>query len=97
MDNKFRFKDVLLTVLLLVIIVMMALKMVQDDRQWENFERIQTKLDEQTRDMTALRKAIAGGIAVNPAGGESNPSVKKSALQASVRSARRTETRKFVL
>jgi len=69
MDNRFTFKDFVYVLLLVTIIVMLGLKMVQDDRQWERFSTLSIKIDEQTRDLASLRRLIGeGAIAPRPAG-----------------------------
>lgn len=71
MENRFGIKDAILISFLVVIIAMLWLKMVQDDRQWESFNRIQTAIDQQTKDVTALRRMIAqGGLAVQNGDGQ---------------------------
>lgn len=66
MDNRFGLKDFVVLVLLVTVIVMLAVKFIQDDRQWENLGAIQTKLDQQTKDVTALRRMIReGAVAVH--------------------------------
>lgn len=69
MDNRFGFKDLLVILLLVMLVVMLGLKMVQDDRQWDQFARLQDKLDSQTNDITALRRALSEGSLVTRQGG----------------------------
>ncbi|MDH3584288.1 MAG: ABC transporter substrate-binding protein [Phycisphaerae bacterium] len=65
MENRFGFKDLVMMALVLAIIVMLGLKMVQDDRHWDSLSAIGTKLDQQTKDITALRRVISqGGVRV---------------------------------
>ena len=44
MENRFGLKDFVVLVLLVVIIVMVALKMIQDDRQWEGKNLVAVEL-----------------------------------------------------
>ncbi len=62
MENRFTVKDLMLFVFLVVIIIMLALKMVQDDRQWKNFAQIQDTLTAQARQMRTISDAIAAGV-----------------------------------
>ncbi len=61
MENRFGFKDFITLLLLVAVVAMLALKMVQDDRQWEKFSQIQTSVQQQTNDVAALRRAVADG------------------------------------
>jgi peptide/nickel transport system substrate-binding protein len=75
MENRFGFKDVLVVILLFALVVMFGLKMVQDDRQWEKFGQIQTAIQQQTNDITSLKRSIASGsaVTVRPAGDPTSP------------------------
>lgn len=69
MENRFGFKDLVVILLLLAIAVMLGLKMVQDDRQWERLSALHTKLDQQTTDLVSLRRVITdGGLRVRSGG-----------------------------
>lgn len=73
MENRFGLKDLFVIILLILIIVMIGLKMKQDDRQWERFGQMATAMDGLTRDLTALRRSISeGGVSVNTAPGSGN-------------------------
>jgi peptide/nickel transport system substrate-binding protein len=69
MNNRFTIKDALGLLLLVVIIVMLGLKMLQDDRQWERLTRIEQQVDSQTRDMAELRRLLRSGVTVNAGDG----------------------------
>ena len=62
---------------MIVIIAMLWLKMVQDDRQWQKFNEIQLAIDQQTKDVTGLRKLISEGGIVTHNNGQQNPSSTK--------------------
>ncbi len=65
MENRFGLKDLLVVALLITLIVMLAVKFIQDDRQWSRLNNIDNKIDQQTKDVTALRRLIReGGLAV---------------------------------
>lgn len=67
MENRFGFKDFVVVVLLLAIVVMLGLKMKQDDRQWSQLMSLHTKLDQQTRDITTLRRSLSeGALSISP-------------------------------
>ena len=59
MEHRFGFKDLLLLVLVLIVVVMLGFKMKQDDRAWELLGQISNKVDQQTKDITGLRRAIS--------------------------------------
>lgn len=62
MDNRFGLKDFVLSLLLIVLIISVWLAMKQYDRQWEVIDAIDRKLDEQTRELTQLRRTISSGV-----------------------------------
>ena len=62
MDNRFGLKDFVLSFLLIVLIISVWLAMKQYDRQWEVIDAIDRKLDEQTRELTQLRRVISSGV-----------------------------------
>jgi len=66
MNNRFTIKDALGLLLLVVIVVMLGLKMVQDDRQWERLASIERQVDGQTRDMSELRRLLRSGVSARP-------------------------------
>ncbi len=59
MENRFGFKDLILTLLLLALIVSVWLGMRQFDRQWAVVQSINQKLDALTRELTGLRRDLA--------------------------------------
>ncbi len=61
MDNRFTFKDLIQLLLLASIVVILVLMMIQNDRQWTRFSQLSVKLDEQTRDLSSLRRMIGEG------------------------------------
>lgn len=69
MDNRFGIKDAALILLLVIVIAMLGLKMVQDDRQWKRFGELQTAITEQTRDTASMRRLLQEGIAIRPSNG----------------------------
>ena len=74
MDNRFGLKDLFVMMLLAAILVLMVLKMVQDDRQWDRLIRIGGQVDQQTRDLQSLRRDMREGLAINPShSGDASP------------------------
>ncbi len=69
MENRFGFRDFILATLLAVLIVSVWLGMKQFDRQFDLVRSIDRKLDDQTRDLAELKRAIASGaslVVANP-------------------------------
>lgn len=64
MDNRFGFKELVLSVLMIAIIIILLLKMKQDDRQWQVTQRVLTKLEEQSEDLRRIHEALRGGVRV---------------------------------
>ena len=64
MNNRFTFKDFILLVLLAGVIIVVLLSMKQRDRQYEVLLKINDKLDQQTTDISQLRRAIQSGVRV---------------------------------
>src|SRR2546421_3018941 len=64
MNNRFTFKDFILLLLLVGLIIVVLLSMKQRDREYEVLLRIHDKLDEQTTDISQLRRAIQSGVRV---------------------------------
>ena len=62
MENRFGVKDFALFALLAVVIVLVSVCMVQYDRQWEVLGQANAKLQEQTRDLAAIRKMLDRGV-----------------------------------
>ncbi|QDU71003.1 Oligopeptide-binding protein AppA precursor [Mucisphaera calidilacus] len=59
MDQGFRFKDVLVIVLLVGVLVTLWVGMIQNDRQWSRLNVIEDSISNQTKDLTAIRQQIA--------------------------------------
>jgi peptide/nickel transport system substrate-binding protein len=66
MDNRFGFKDLILVVLLLVLIVSVWLAMKQYDRQWSMLAGINDTLQDQNDQLKELGQRLAQGVAVRP-------------------------------
>lgn len=74
MENRFGFKDLVTTVLLVLILGSIWLAMTQYDRQWEVMQRIDDRLAEQSDVLRQLNTTLSRGVRVNADGG--NTSVK---------------------
>lgn len=68
MENRFGFKDFILIVLLLGLIVSVWLAIKQYDRQWDQLAQIRSSLDEQRRDILDIQRQLAAGVAVASSG-----------------------------
>ena len=66
MENRFGIKDVFLFALLIGLGGLVALAMVQYDRQWSTLQDLSHKLDEQSGDLAALRRTLDHGVAMVP-------------------------------
>jgi len=64
MDRRFGFKDFVLAVLLVGVIVVVLLAMLQYDRQLERLNAIERTLQAHTRDLASIQRAIDRGVAV---------------------------------
>lgn len=69
MENRFGFKDLVLTVLLVLILGSIWLAMTQYDRQWEVMQRIDDRLAEQSEVLRQLNTTLSQGVRVNADGG----------------------------
>lgn len=70
MDNRFGFKDLVVCVLLVLLLASMWLAMRQYDRQWDDIRSISTRLTEQTRELSQIRRRLEDGVRVGgPAAG----------------------------
>lgn len=58
MDNRFGFKELVISVLLVALIVVVLLAMKQYDRQWETLQRIDQRLAEQTTTLINLNDTL---------------------------------------
>ena len=77
MENRFGFKDLIVTVLLLALLISVWLAMKQYDRQWEQLRAIRARIDEQGRDIIDLRRTLSSGVALAPGAG-SRPTTQPS-------------------
>lgn len=66
MENRFSFKDLFLFVLLIVVLVSVWLAMKQFDRQWGDVKAIRVELEEQRRELRALRDRIPTSFTLAP-------------------------------
>jgi len=76
MNNRFTFKDFLTLCLLLAILVTLGLKMVQDDRHWDQLLEINRTLDQQETTLARLQETLRSGVTVrggDPTGPPTNP------------------------
>lgn len=63
MDRRFGVRELIVSGLLVVLIVLVLLAMKQYDRQWQVLSSIDKQLREQTRELARVRGALAGGAA----------------------------------
>ncbi|MEM1109066.1 MAG: peptide-binding protein [Planctomycetota bacterium] len=68
MDNRFGFKDLVLTVLLVGILASILLAMKQYDRQWEVMQRIDERLAEQGEVLRELNTTLSQGVRLSETG-----------------------------
>ena len=82
MENRFGFKDFVLTVLLIVLIVVVLLGMKQLDRQWDAMQSMQRQGIEQTTQLSAIRRLLDdisnNGIAMSPSQNSVGPTTSQS-------------------
>jgi len=62
MERRFGFKDLMLAILLVVLIVSVWLSMKQDDLQSEKLERISRSLNDQAGDLKKIARALERGV-----------------------------------
>src|SRR4051812_13820631 len=67
MENRFGIKDFFLFTLLLAVIVTVIISMVQIDRQWDRLNVIASKSEDQSKDISAIRRMLAEGIVTSQA------------------------------
>jgi peptide/nickel transport system substrate-binding protein len=65
MENRFGVRDLIISVLLLVLIAVVLLAMVQYDRQWDELRGISVQLREQTRELSRIRTLLEGGVRIS--------------------------------
>lgn len=71
MENRFGVKDFILFVLLTVLAILVVCAMFQYDRQWDELDKINTRLTDQARELRQIRDRLASGVAVTGAAGGS--------------------------
>ena len=69
MDNRFGFKDWVLSVLLVVLIISVWIAMKQVDRQWDELARLNSQAQEQTQQLRKLNELLERGVTVASANG----------------------------
>ncbi len=69
MENRFTVKDFFLFLLLIVLIGVVAVAMLQFDRQWTDIRKVRDKLDEQGKDLRDLQRTLARVSIVGTGGG----------------------------
>ncbi|MEM0914223.1 MAG: ABC transporter substrate-binding protein [Planctomycetota bacterium] len=90
MENRFGFRDVIVVVLLLAVLVMIGLAMVQFDRQYTVIRRIASTLEEQTASQARLEQALTrlnnrlerGEVAIGVATPQGTPAAPPADAQA---------------
>ena len=65
METRFGVKDFILFVVLGIVILMIGLAMVQFDRQWDQVQTINSKLEQQANDLQSIRRQLENGVALN--------------------------------
>src|SRR5688572_29854011 len=73
MEKRFGIKDLLLLVMMGVLIVVVLLAMKQYDRQWQVLTAIQKQGNEQTAELSRIRRTLASGINVRGAAPTTGP------------------------
>jgi peptide/nickel transport system substrate-binding protein len=66
MENRFGVKDFFLFSLLAFIVVLVGLEMWRADRQWEQLQQTTNLLQEQTRDLSRIRRLLEEGVTFTP-------------------------------
>ncbi len=64
MENRFGIKDLILYTMVIVLMVMVWLSMAQRDRQWPKILELQQAVENQTRDLAAIRRQLNEGIVI---------------------------------
>lgn len=67
MENRFGFRELVLSTLLVILILVVLLGMKQLDRQWAVLQSITQQNSEQTRQLMGIRRTLEDGINVNVA------------------------------
>ena len=74
MENRFGFKELVLSVLMIVIIVVLLLAMKQLDRQWDELRNIERDLDNQATELKRMNQLLSKGVRVADGGDTGNAS-----------------------
>ncbi len=69
MENRFGFKELVLSALMVAIIVVLLLAMRQYDRQWTQLDRITTTLKQQNEELRRMSDLLSQGIRVSSSDG----------------------------
>ncbi len=64
MDSRFGIKDFFLFLFLGALIVIVLLAMKQYDRQWDQLQKIESKVNDQARDLRTIQASLANGVAI---------------------------------
>src|SRR5215469_15590598 len=82
MQNRFGFKDLILTVLLVLLIAVVLLGMKQLDRQWFALQTLQDQGKEQTRLLAQISRSLddmaANGISVSGGSATTQPTASRT-------------------
>lgn len=62
MEHRFTIKDFFIFLLLAIVILILIVKMVQDDRQWDRLRQVNTELRQHTEDLARIQRMLAQGI-----------------------------------
>lgn len=65
MENRFGVKDFVSFSLLIIVIVVCCLLMKQIDRQWDQLRAIDTRLEDQSKDLRSVQEQLSRGVAIN--------------------------------
>ncbi|MDB5328567.1 MAG: extracellular solute-binding protein family 5, partial [Phycisphaerales bacterium] len=88
MEKSFSVKDFVLFVLLSAVIVLIILAMLQFDRQWDEVQTVEQKLEQQASDLRSISDKISRGVAVQSTTGPSAMASNLPAAQQRVAAAR---------
>jgi len=69
MENRFGFKELVLSVLMISIIIVLLVAMKQYDRQWDQMQKISAILQEHTTELKKINQSLARGVK----GGDNTP------------------------
>lgn len=79
MENRFGFKDFVLLLVMVAVIVIMLFKMLQDDRQFKLLTQVANQMNSQRGDLAEISRAIKRGVpTLGTAGGGGGDSVQAS-------------------